>query len=458
MMAPIQRRRGISTGSFLLGAVLWTLVIGALVYLRYSGGEGVSIESADDTEASSETESGAAEEPAEQPVVVSADEPTVRVSFPAKRLPDFEFDECMGDKVSRESLKGKRWVASFIFTRCASTCPMITKSVMDLQNQVGDADPNIRYVSFSVDPGYDTPAVMQKWSEIFTKGDTAVRERWKFVTGSEEQMFNLIRAGFMLYVLRTPPKLSRPGFEVAHSNRVVLVNEDGIPVATFLGTQESDMVELRRILQGKEPFPVPGDVPENVQSESAQPAVNLQLVPSSDASPGDDVPASDADDERAAADENQDDESVPANGGDRGSGGTGSNEGEAGEAADQVDAAGDGGGDAAAESASVNQVIEQTLPAWAGRLPAVNAGLNLLCTLLLLAGYGAIRQGRRELHRNLMISAFLLSVVFLACYLVYHGALQHFTGQHGRRFVGSDAARLLYFAILIPHVVLAVFV
>lgn len=112
-----------------------------------------------------------------------------------------------------------------------------------------------------------------------------------------------------------------------------------------------------------------------------------------------------------------------------------------------------------AETASErNEKIEQTLPPWVSRLPSINAALNSLCTILLVSGLFAIKGQNRILHRNLMISAFLVSVVFLGCYLTYHQALHHFTGERGRAFVGSATATLVYRSILIPHVILAVFV
>jgi len=82
-------------------------------------------------------------------------------------------------------------------------------------------------------------------------------------------------------------------------------------------------------------------------------------------------------------------------------------------------------------------------------LPTVNATLNGTCALLLCAGFLAIRGGRKELHRRLMIAAFLVSVAFLTSYVVYHA-------NHGSTpFPGQGAVRVLYFAILIPHTVLA---
>ena len=95
------------------------------------------------------------------------------------------------------------------------------------------------------------------------------------------------------------------------------------------------------------------------------------------------------------------------------------------------------------------------LPGWLAALPAVNASLNGLATLLLLSGLALIRKGRRTAHRNVMLAAFAVSVVFLGCYLTYHQGLHHYTGTHGKEFSGAGLVRYAYFSILITHVILA---
>ncbi len=86
-------------------------------------------------------------------------------------------------------------------------------------------------------------------------------------------------------------------------------------------------------------------------------------------------------------------------------------------------------------------------------LPAVNATLNAISTVLLLIGYRLIRQRRIETHRKVMIAAFWTSVIFLITYLTYHS----FAGV-GTRFMGQGAIRPIYFTLLISHIVLAAFV
>ena len=91
---------------------------------------------------------------------------------------------------------------------------------------------------------------------------------------------------------------------------------------------------------------------------------------------------------------------------------------------------------------------------WVAALPAVNACLNGLATLLLVTGYTLIRRGRRNAHMRAMLSAFATSVAFLVCYLVYHTALRHYTGEAGKRFEGTGSIRAAYYLILVTHVVL----
>jgi uncharacterized membrane protein YozB (DUF420 family) len=94
------------------------------------------------------------------------------------------------------------------------------------------------------------------------------------------------------------------------------------------------------------------------------------------------------------------------------------------------------------------------------QLPHINAALNALAALLLVIGFVLIKQGRVIAHRNVMLAAFATSVVFLACYLTHHIALQIETGQASKRFPThyGDAIRYTYLGILLTHVVLAAIV
>jgi len=82
-------------------------------------------------------------------------------------------------------------------------------------------------------------------------------------------------------------------------------------------------------------------------------------------------------------------------------------------------------------------------------LPTLNAGLNSISALLLTTGYVFVRQGRINQHRACMVGAFSASTLFLISYLIYHFNVGSVA------FTGQGAIRVIYFAILITHVLLA---
>lgn len=82
-------------------------------------------------------------------------------------------------------------------------------------------------------------------------------------------------------------------------------------------------------------------------------------------------------------------------------------------------------------------------------LPALNAILNSISTLLLFKGYLEIRKRRIEQHRKFMLGALASSAAFLISYLIYHA------GVGSVPYPLQDWTRTLYFVILIPHVILA---
>jgi len=93
------------------------------------------------------------------------------------------------------------------------------------------------------------------------------------------------------------------------------------------------------------------------------------------------------------------------------------------------------------------------------QLPHVNAALNSLAALLLVTGYVLIKQGRVIAHRNVMLAAFATSVLFLICYLAHKVGLYVEYGRWNTSFdvkTYGVAIRNVYFAILIPHLLLAI--
>lgn len=82
-------------------------------------------------------------------------------------------------------------------------------------------------------------------------------------------------------------------------------------------------------------------------------------------------------------------------------------------------------------------------------LPALNATLNFISFVLLVTGYVFIRQKQWRKHRACMIAALVMSGLFLTSYVIYHAQVGSVP------FKGTGLIRIVYFAVLIPHVILA---
>lgn len=98
---------------------------------------------------------------------------------------------------------------------------------------------------------------------------------------------------------------------------------------------------------------------------------------------------------------------------------------------------------------------KERIPVTGGDLPWFNAMLNSSCTILLLLGWIAIRLRYETLHKLLMLLALAVSMVFLASYLFYHFAVMQ---MEPTRFQGTGTARIVYFAVLLSHTILAIVV
>jgi len=148
---------------------------------------------------------------------------------------DFSLTERSGRTVTNADLDGKVWIASFVFTRCTGGCPQVTGTVAHIQDAFRN-EPDVRLVTFTVDPERDDPEELKKYAEHFG----ADPERWLFLTGSEEQLYHLIEKGFKVAVQRNQGEDVKPGQEVMHGFNLVLVDRRGHHRGYFEGRQVDD--------------------------------------------------------------------------------------------------------------------------------------------------------------------------------------------------------------------------
>ncbi len=248
--------------------------------------------------------------------------------------PEFTVTTHDGATLRRDDLRGRPWLAAFVFTRCTSVCPIVTSRLSGFARSL---PPSYRIVAFSIDPDHDTRDILAKHAA----GLGADGKRWAFTRfESKSERDRVVQKGFFMGLEDTPSDTANP---IAHAPYIALVDADGVVRAWYDSTDAEKMEELRR--------------------------------------------------------------------------------------------------DAAALGLTGFYAM-----------PAVNATLNALSAVLLLAGLSFIRAGRREWHVAYVLGALLASAAFLACYLWYHAV------AGSTRFSGTGTARTLYLALLASHTVLAAIV
>jgi protein SCO1/2 len=153
-------------------------------------------------------------------------------------VPDFALTNRDGRTIQRSDLIGEPYVVDFIFTRCAASCPMMTLRMARLNRDL-PPDLTVRLVSFTVDPDYDTPAVLERYAQSFK-----APQRWLFLTGPRAEIYRLIQEGFKLAVDAGGPQ-DEP---ILHSTRFVLVDGEGDIRGYYEAFDEPSMKKLRRDL------------------------------------------------------------------------------------------------------------------------------------------------------------------------------------------------------------------
>ncbi len=110
-------------------------------------------------------------------------------------LPEFSLTERNGQRITLAALRGKVWIANFIYTHCTDTCPLQSARMARLQADLA-AEEDVRLVSITVDPEADTPQVLAEYAARFG----ADRDRWLFLTGQKKALYALALEGFHLSV------------------------------------------------------------------------------------------------------------------------------------------------------------------------------------------------------------------------------------------------------------------
>lgn len=155
-------------------------------------------------------------------------------------VPPFELTASSGETVNREDLSGAPYAVDFVFTRCVTSCPILTHRMRTVGEGLVEGE-NFRRVSISVDPAHDTPAVLRSFKE-----ERDLPEAWWFLTGEPEEVLALVVDGFHLVV---EPDPGDPVDPIAHSTRLVLADGEHRVRGYYDGLDPEDVARLDRDLR-----------------------------------------------------------------------------------------------------------------------------------------------------------------------------------------------------------------
>ena len=172
-----------------------------------------------------------------------AGQPSAPGLEPLGTLPAFDLIERRQVPLRLDDLRGKVWVADFMYTSCVEVCPLQSAEMARLQAAFA-AHPDLRLVSISVDPERDTPAVLSAYADKFQ----ADPERWLFATGEPEAVARLAQEGFRLSAASYVAGDGGADYTFIHSNRFVLVDRQGRIRGYYRSTDPDDLMRLRRDL------------------------------------------------------------------------------------------------------------------------------------------------------------------------------------------------------------------
>jgi protein SCO1/2 len=142
------------------------------------------------------------------------------------KVPDFEFTNQLGQKVSWKDMRGKVVVADFFFTTCPVICPQMTTNMRELQRsiktqkKVGEPDTSfVQFLSFTVDPERDSVGALKKYADRFQIDP----ENWWLLTGDKKQIYDLALKGMKLGITENIVDTA-----FIHPQKFILIDKDRV--------------------------------------------------------------------------------------------------------------------------------------------------------------------------------------------------------------------------------------
>ena len=139
---------------------------------------------------------------------------------PISIVPEWSLLNQFSQPFGSHHLKGKVYIANFAFSRCPSVCPRLMTETSKLVSAFQANKDKVNFVTFTVDPEYDTAAVLSKWSQDYPVSEGVW---WYLTSDSKTTLFKLYTEGFKVGVDQGKPVGDL--FDIAHSEKMVLVDQ-----------------------------------------------------------------------------------------------------------------------------------------------------------------------------------------------------------------------------------------
>ncbi len=135
-----------------------------------------------------------------------------------RKVPPFALYNQDSMLITNEDYKGKVYVVEFFFTSCPTICPIMTRNLVDLQENFREFE-DFGLASITINPEFDTPSVLKQYAEEYGVNDMD----WHLLTGNRDTIYQLANAGFNIYAAEDSDIPG--GFE--HSGLFALVDREG---------------------------------------------------------------------------------------------------------------------------------------------------------------------------------------------------------------------------------------
>lgn len=151
-------------------------------------------------------------------------------------IPDFQFTNQHGQPVTARTFDGKVFVASFFFTTCPTICPKMNSQLLKVYQEF-KSDPQVMFLSHSIDPRHDTVPVLAEYAKnLGVEGG-----QWQFVTGDKAKTYEIAQKSYFVSALDDP---SAPG-GIVHSGAFVLIDKEKRIRGIYDSTKDEDVNLLK---------------------------------------------------------------------------------------------------------------------------------------------------------------------------------------------------------------------